>query len=157
MAGKKWLGLAGFLVLCFGAAAIGSQFMPGEWYAQLRKPDWNPPNSVFGPVWTILYAMMAVAGWLVWKERGFDGARAALMLFVGQLALNTAWSWLFFGLERADLAFADIVVLWLAILATIVAFWRINRVAGALLIPYLLWVSFAAALNFTIWRMNVTS
>jgi translocator protein len=144
--------LVGFLVLTFAVAAFGSQFSPGEWYAQLEKPSWNPPNWIFGPVWTILYALMAVAAWLVWH--GGKLVRPALVLYFVQLALNGVWSWLFFGLERPGLAFAEIVVLWLAIAATLAFFWRVRPLAGALLVPYLLWVSFASVLNFTLWRMN---
>lgn len=151
---RDWLGLVAFLALTFGAAAIGSQFMPGEWYARLAKPAWTPPSSVFGPVWTLLYALMAVAGWLVWRERGLAGARVALSLFVLQLALNAAWSWLFFGLQRTGAAMVDIVLLWLAIVATAIAFRQVRRLAAVLLLPYLLWVSFASALNFAIWRLN---
>lgn len=154
MTARQWLGLGGFLLLTFAAAAIGSQFMPGEWYARLAKPSWTPPSWLFGPVWTLLYVLMAVAAWLVWKDRGFAGARVALVLYGVQLALNAAWSWLFFGLQRPGLAFAEILVLWIAILATLIAFWRHRALAGALLVPYLAWVSFATALNLAIWRLN---
>ena len=148
---RAWLGLVVWLAVCFGAAAIGSQFMPGPWYEALAKPSWNPPNWIFGPVWTVLYGMMAVAAWLVWRRHGFAGA---LALFVLQLGLNVVWSWLFFGLESPGLAVVDIAALWLAILATILAFRKLSPPAAALLVPYLMWVSFAAALNFTIWRLN---
>lgn len=154
MTARQWLGLGGFLLLTFAAAAIGSQFMPGEWYARLAKPSWTPPSWLFGPVWTLLYVLMAVAAWLVWKDRGFAGARVALVLYSVQLAFNAAWSWLFFGLQRPGLAFAEILVLWIAILATLIAFWRHRALAGALLVPYLAWVSFATALNLAIWRLN---
>ena len=110
--------------------------------------------AVFAPVWTVLYGLMAVAGWLVWKAGATARTRAALTLFAVQLVLNTAWSWLFFGLERADLALLCIVLLWGAILATTLAFRRVRPLAAALLLPYLVWVSFAAALNFEIWRLN---
>ncbi len=151
---RVWLGLTGWLLLCFAAAAIGSQFTPGTWYEQLDKPPWTPPDGVFGPVWTVLYAMMGVSAWLVWKDAGFAGARGPLRLFGVQLVLNVGWSWVFFGLESPGAALIEIVVLWVAILATLVAFWRRQALAGALLLPYLLWVSFAAALNFEIWRLN---
>lgn len=151
---RSALALVAFLVLCFGAAWIGSQFEPGAWYQELQKPSWNPPAWVFAPVWSLLYLMMAVAGWLVWQERGRKAVRLALALFVLQLALNAAWSWLFFGLNRPDLAFVEIVVLWLAILATAARFWRVRRAAGALLLPYLAWVGFAGVLNWVLWRMN---
>jgi tryptophan-rich sensory protein len=143
-----------FLAACFGAAAFGAQFAPGEWYAGLNKPPWNPPNWIFGPVWTALYLMMAISGWLVWQARGFGGAAGALGCFAVQLLLNAAWSWLFFGLHRPGLAFAEIVVLWAAILATILLFRKIRPLAGALLVPYLLWVSFAAVLNLRLWQLN---
>jgi benzodiazapine receptor len=148
------LGLAGWLVVCFSAAAVGSGFMPGEWYARLNKPVWNPPSWIFGPVWSALYAMMAMAAWLVWRRGGFVAQRRPLMWFLLQLLLNTAWSPLFFGLRNPALAFTEILLLWCAILATLLAFWKVHRVAGALLVPYLAWVSFATFLNFTLWRMN---
>jgi tryptophan-rich sensory protein len=142
------------LCLCFSAASLGAVFMPGEWYAALKKPSWNPPSWVFGPVWSALYAMMAVAAWLVWKRGGFAAQRRPLSMFLVQLALNAAWTPLFFGLHRPGLAFAEIVLLWLAIAATLGVFRRVNQAAAWLLAPYLAWVSFAAALNFEIWRLN---
>jgi len=145
------LALLASLLLAFGAAFLGAQSGPGEWYAGLRKPSWNPPGWVFGPVWTVLYAAMAVAAWRVWKA---GDSRPALALYAVQLALNAAWSWLFFGLHRPGLAFVDIVALWAAILATTLAFFPKDRAAGWLMVPYLAWVSFAAVLNFTLWRMN---
>jgi len=151
---RELLGLAVSLALCFGAAWLGSQFTPGEWYGRLVKPPWTPPNWLFAPVWSVLYAMMAVAAWLVWKQQGFKKACVPLVVFALQLVLNATWSWLFFGLHRPDLAFADIVLLWAAILATLVLFSRRNTAAGALIAPYLAWVTFAAALNFALWRLN---
>jgi len=158
---RSFLALVLFLVICFGTAAFGGQFAPGAWYAALEKPAWNPPAWVFAPVWTLLYAMMAVAGWLVWRGGGsvVGGAGApsrgiALGVYALQLVLNGAWSWLFFGLQRPGLAFAEIVALWLAILATTVLFWRVKPLAGALLVPYLAWVAFAAVLNLALWRLN---
>lgn len=148
------LGLVVSLAICYGAAAVGAQFMPGEWYEGLSKPTWTPPGWLFAPVWTALYGMMAVAAWLVWKRRGEAGVRWALLLFAVQLSLNGMWSWLFFGLESPGIAMVDIVALWVAILGTIIAFRRLSRVAATLLVPYLAWVSFAAALNFAIWRLN---
>jgi translocator protein len=148
------LGLIAWLLLVALAAWFGSQFAPGAWYQALEKPAWTPPSWLFGPVWTVLYAMMGVAAWMVWRERGFSGAPTALGLFLLQLVLNAAWSWLFFGLQRPDLAAAEILILWAAIAATIVASWRVRPLAGWLLVPYLLWVSFAAALNVAIWRLN---
>ena len=148
------LGLAGWLALTFAAAFIGSRFGTGPWYDSIEKPSFNPPSAVFGPVWTILYALMAVAAWLVWRRWGFDGARAALGMYVAQLVLNTAWSWLFFGLHDIGLALVDILALLVAIALTLALFWRKHRLAGALLVPYLCWVAFASVLNFSIWRLN---
>ncbi len=147
------LSLVVWLVVCFGAALLGLRFPPGAWYAGLRKPSWNPPNWIFGPVWTLLYILMAVAAWLVW-ENGGAANTGALALFLVQLILNAVWTWLFFGLHRPGLAAAEIVLLWLAILATTLGFWTVQPLAGLLLVPYLLWVSFAAILNFTVWRLN---
>lgn len=152
--GVRVLALAGWLIACFGAASLGALFMPGEWYASLRKPSWNPPGWIFGPVWTALYTLMAVAAWLVWQQGGFNTHRRALTLFAVQLALNAAWTPLFFGLHWPGVAFAEIVLLWLAIAATLTAFHRINAPAAWLLAPYLAWVSFAAALNLALWRLN---
>lgn len=143
-----------FLLICFAVAGLGSLATTPNipnWYAGLNKPSWNPPNWLFGPVWTLLYAMMAVAGWLVWKRAGWG---TALTCFAVQLALNLAWSFIFFGAHQTGLAFLEIVLLWLAIVATIISFWSVSKTAAGLLIPYLLWVSFAATLNFTIWRLN---
>lgn len=133
---------------------MGSLFMPGDWYAALAKPSWNPPGWLFGPVWSTLYAMMAVAAWLVW-QRGEGGVRRrALGLYLGQLVLNAAWTPLFFGLHLMGIALAEMLLLWVMIAATIVAFHRVHRLAAWLLFPYLAWVSFAAVLNFTLWRLN---
>lgn len=143
--------LAGFLLACFSAAALGALFPPGDWYAQLRKPDWNPPAWVFGPVWTVLYAAMAYAAWRVWRKGGGPGP---LLLFAVQLLLNAAWSPLFFGLESPGLALAEILCLLVAVGATGVAFFRRDRMAGALFVPYFAWVAFASLLNATLWRLN---
>lgn len=148
------LGLAGWTLLSFLPAALGGFFSPGEWYAQLRKPTWNPPGWIFGPVWTALYATMAVAAWLVWRRGGFSAQGKALGLYLVQLFLNALWSPLFFGLRLPGLAFAEIVLLWLAILGTVAIFWKVHRAAGVLLIPYFAWVTFAAVLNFELWRLN---
>ncbi len=133
---------------------MGGLFLPGEWYAALRKPAWNPPSWIFGPVWTALYIAMAVAAWLVWLRGGFRSQRKALSLFLTQLLFNALWSPLFFGLRSPALALANILLLWLAVLGTIVAFWRARPIAGAILVPYLAWVSFATALNFALWNLN---
>lgn len=150
-------GLVVLLLVVYAVAAIGSGFTTPavrEWYPSLIKPSFSPPNWVFGPVWTALYTMMAVAAWLVLRSAEKRQLQVPMVLFGVQLALNLAWSILFFGLRRPDLGMVDIVLLWLAILATTLTFWRIKPIAGALLIPYLLWVSFAAALNFELWRLN---
>ena len=146
--------LAGWLVLCFSATSLGAFFMPGEWYTMLKKPSWNPPAWIFGPVWSSLYTMMAVAAWLVWKRGGFAAQRRPLRLFLVQLALNGAWSPLFFGLHWPGVAFAEILLLWLAIVTTLTAFRPVSRVAAWLLAPYLAWVTFAAVLNFMLYRLN---
>ena len=153
---RHLLGLAGWLVASFIAAAIGAaaSIQAGAFYARLVRPDWAPPANVFGPVWTVLYILMGLAAWLVWREGGFRARRLALSLFLVQLAVNALWSWLFFGWHLGALAFADIVLLWGLLVATLVAFWRVRPVAGALLVPYLLWVSFATALSYSVWQHN---
>jgi tryptophan-rich sensory protein len=149
--------LAGMLGVVFAAAGLGSwltmQGMP-QWYDSLARPAFSPPNWVFGPVWSLLYLMMAIAAWLVWRNPPGQARRTALLLFALQLALNVAWSGLFFGLRSPGLAFVEIVFLWGAILATLLAFWRINVTAGGLLVPYLAWVTFAGVLNFAFWWLN---
>jgi translocator protein len=151
---RPWLGLAGWLIACFGAASLGVLFGPGEWYASLRKPSWNPPNWIFAPVWSLLYVMMAFAAWLVWRRGGFAKQIRPLTLFLIQLILNALWTSLFFGLHSPRLAFVEIVLLWIGIMATLLAFYRVSIVAAGLLVPYLAWVSFAAFLNMTLWRLN---
>lgn len=151
------VGLGCFIAACFLAALTGAWFRPGEWYERLRKPSWRPPNRVFAPVWTILYLMIAVAGWLVWRDAGFANAGLPLAVYALQLILNGAWTPLFFGLHRPDLGFVDIVLVWLSIIATIVLFYPIHVGAALLLVPYLAWVTFAAALNFAVWRLNAVS
>jgi benzodiazapine receptor len=151
---RSGLALVEWLALSFTAAAVGGLFLPGEWYARLQKPVWNPPNWIFGPIWTALYTMIAVAAWVVWKRGGFAVHLIALSLFLLQLLIKTLWSPLFFGLRNPALASGDIVLLWLALLATVVAFWKVHPLAGALLVPYLGWVTFAGMLNFAICRLN---
>ena len=153
---KQLLGLAGWLVVCFAASATGAvaSIQARSFYSQLVQPDWAPPGWVFGPVWTTLYAMMAIAAWLVWRSGGLSRNSVALSLFLVQLAVNALWSWLFFAWHRGALAFADVVLLWCLIVATLLSFWRVRPLAGALLIPYLLWVSFASALNYSVWQLN---
>jgi tryptophan-rich sensory protein len=154
---KNILSLVGWLLVSFAAGWIGSRFMPDAWYASLAKPSWNPPNAIFAPVWSALYVLMGVAAWLVWRRARFSGAGAALSLFGVQLVLNALWSYLFFGLHRPDFAFFDIVALWVVILVVAVLFWREDRLAGGLMVPYLVWVGFAAYLNFALWRLNAGS
>lgn len=148
------LALVVCILICFAAAAIGGIWTSrsvGTWYKEIEKPSWNPPSWVFGPVWTALYLMMGISLWLVWRERA---PALPLGLFAVQLVLNAAWSGLFFGLRLPGAAFAEIVLLWLAIVGTVLTFRPIAPVAAYLLLPYLGWVSFAAVLNFTIWRLN---
>jgi benzodiazapine receptor len=148
------VGLAAFVALCFGVSVLGGRAtLPAivEWYPALRKPSWTPPRWVFGPVWTLLYPMVAVAGWLAWRE---GRARFGSLLYLLQLALNAAWPWLFFAQRRPDLALACVAGLCVAVVATMASFWRVSRGAAILLVPYLVWVGFAAALTYAIWRLN---
>lgn len=150
------IGLVGWLVISFIAAGIGAaaSVQASSFYAELVRPSWAPPSAVFGPVWTILYALMGIAAWLVWRAKGFRAARASLVLFLVQLAVNALWSWLFFGWHLGAPAFADILLLWLLIVTTLALFWRVRLLAGVLLIPYLLWVSFASVLCYSVWQLN---
>ena len=148
--------LAGWVVFTFVFAAIGAfaTSQAGAFYQQLDRPAWAPPAWLFGPAWTVLYALMAVAAWRVYRTASEHSVRPELTLYVAQLALNALWSWLFFAWHNGPLAFAEIIVLWLAIAATIVAFGRRDRVAGLLLLPYIAWVTFAGALCYSIWQRN---
>ncbi|CAN5721529.1 tryptophan-rich sensory protein [soil metagenome] len=151
--------LAGFLLVCFAVAAIGAlATVPAipTWYAGIQKPSFNPPNWIFGPVWSVLYATMAVAAWLVWRATSVatPQRRNALAAFFVQLALNGAWTPIFFHFHQLGWSLAVIAALWLAILVTLLLFWKIRRLAGILLIPYIVWVSFATALNAAIWHLN---
>ena len=150
------IGLVGWLLVAFVAAAVGgfASVGAGEFYRDLVRPSWAPPGWLFGPVWSVLYLLMGVAAWLVWRARGFAGARSGLLMFVLQLAANALWTWLFFVWRQGGLAFAEILVLWLLILVTIGLFWRVSRVAASLLLPYLAWVSFASVLTLATWRLN---
>ena len=150
------LGLLGWLAVAFAAAAVGAiaSANAGDFYAALARPSWAPPAYVFGPVWSVLYALMGLAAWLVWRRRGFAGARPALVLFIAQLVANALWSWLFFAWHSGALAFADVLALWCLLVATVVAFHRVTLLAALLLYPYLAWTTFAAALTYTIWRLN---
>ena len=153
----KLIGLVVFIAICLGAGGLGAIATTAEidgWYKTIEKPSWNPPGYVFGPVWTTLYIMMAIAAWLVWKPAGFQSVKVPLSLFSGQLALNIGWSWVFFNFHQPGWAFGEIVVLWIAIVATTIAFFQSSKTAGWLLVPYVSWVTFAAVLNFAIWRLN---
>jgi benzodiazapine receptor len=150
------LGLIGWLLTCFIAAGVGAIASANaqDFYGQLVQPAWAPPPWLFAPVWTVLYAMMAVAAWLVWRAHGWRGAAPALTLFIMQLAANALWTWLFFAWHMGAASMAEIMVLWLLIAATIGAFWNLHRGAALLLLPYLAWVSFASALTFFMWQLN---
>lgn len=142
---------APFVLLTFVAAIVGGQFIPGAWYAALEKPAYNPPNWIFGPVWGLLYVCIGVSAGLYWQH---SRARLPVALWCIQLALNATWSWIFFGLHQMGWALAEIGFLWLAIAATATLFWRVRRSSGLLLVPYLLWVTFASLLNWELWRLN---
>ena len=150
------IGLIGWLILTFIAAAIGSAASAesGLFYQQITRPEWAPPAWLFAPVWTALYLLMGISAWIVWRVDGFRAARIALSLFIIQLILNAIWTWIFFVWKQGALAFAEILVLWVLILCTAIAFWRVRALAGIFLLPYLAWVSFASVLTFTIWRLN---
>ena len=145
--------LAAWLAASFAAAAVGALAtrQAPAFYAELVRPDWAPPAWLFGPVWTTLYVLMGIAAWRAWRKAGWT---FPIHLFVIQLLFNALWSWLFFAWRMGAAAFAEVVLLWLLIAATLVAFWRVDRLAGALLAPYLAWVSFAAALTWAVWRAN---
>lgn len=152
---NQWLVLAGFILVCLVTGGLGGWATAQsvtDWYPMLVKPSWNPPNWIFSPVWTALYLMMAVAAWLVWRSDG--NIRGAMILFFSQLALNFAWSFLFFGARSPWLGLMDIAMLWLALIITVIAFFQKSAAAGLLMLPYLAWVSFAAILNLAIWRLN---
>ena len=148
---RNALTLAVFIVATFCAPLAGIWSLPGAWYAALVKPAWNPPAWIFGPAWTVLYTLMAVAAWLVWRR---DGWKLPLMLYFLQLVLNAAWTPIFFGAHELGWALIEILALWIAILLTLLSFRRVSTPAAWLLAPYLAWVTFATALNFTLWRLN---
>ena len=153
----QFVGLAGWLFLVFAAAAVGAvaSTEAGSFYAQLIRPRWAPPAWLFGPVWSVLYLLMGIAAWLVWRVHGIYKARAACIVFVAQLITNALWTWLFFAWRQGGLAFAEIILLWSLIVITFISFWRLRaRTAAILLMPYLAWVTFAAVLNFSIWQLN---
>lgn len=151
---SRILALIFWILVSYAAGFFGSQFLPGPWYQDLVKPAWNPPNWIFAPVWSSLYTLMGISAWLVWREGGFGRARKELTFFLVHLVFNALWSYLFFGLQRPALAFAEILVLLAMIVALCVAFARIRPLAGWLMLPYAAWVAFASFLNFTLWRLN---
>jgi translocator protein len=154
---ESWLSLLPFVVVCLAVAGIGALFTNSSvktWYPQLHRPEWTPPNWIFGPVWTTLYLMMAFSAWLIWRGSSWSAARFALLLFAIQLVLNMLWSAVFFGMRRIGPAFAEILLLWMMIIATTVAFYSLSLLAAWLLIPYIAWVGLASYLNFRIWQMN---
>ncbi|SAI69484.1 TspO/MBR family [Bordetella ansorpii] len=153
---KQIFGLTGWLALSFAASALGAiaSVQARSFYGSLDQPGWAPPGSVFGPVWTTLYALMGIAAWLCWRQGGWRAQRKPLTLFVVQLAVNALWSWLFFVWHLGALSVADIVLLWVLIVATLIGFWRAAPLAGVLLLPYLAWVSFAGFLCYSVWQRN---
>jgi len=152
-----WLGGIAWLLVSLAAGGVGALATrhAREFYAGLVKPSWAPPGWLFGPVWSVLYVLMGTAAWLVWRRTGWSGARGALTLFLVQLVVNASWSWIFFAGRRGALALADIVLLLGLIVATMFAFARVHGLAAILLVPYLVWVMFATALTYAIWRGNV--
>lgn len=156
---NNWWVLGGFILVCMGVGGLAGWATSGSidgWYRTITKPDWTPPDWAFGPAWTVLYIAMAVAAWRVWRVGARHPAevKLALVWFWIQLALNFAWSFLFFTAQSPALAFVEIVFFWIAIVVTMFYFWRIDQIAGVLFVPYIAWVSFAGALNFAIWMLN---
>jgi len=153
---RPWLVLIIFIAICLGVGGLGSIFTAQgvrDWYPTLHKPAGTPPGWVFGPVWTTLYVLMAVSAWLIWRQYGWE-ARTALVVFAAQLVLNLAWSGIFFGARLPGVALVEITILWLAILLNVVVFYPLSPLAASLLVPYLLWVTYASYLNFGLWRLN---
>lgn len=153
---KQSIGLFLWLALCYLTSAAGAiaSIQAKSFYAQLNQPSWAPPAWLFGPAWLTLYTLMAIAAWLIWRQGGFAVHKKILTLFIVQLAINALWSWLFFAWHLGFLAFIDIIILWSAILIITIYSFPVSRLAAALLLPYLLWVSFAAALNYSVWQLN---
>ena len=148
---STYLPLGAFIALVFAAASTGALFQPGAWYASLNKPSWTPPDWLFPVAWSVLYLMIAIAGWQVWK---IEGIKAAVVVWGISLALNMAWSWIMFGRQEIGLALVDLVLLWLSIVAFMILAWPVSQTATYLFIPYFFWVSFAGVLNFAVWRLN---
>jgi len=153
---SQLLGLLGWVGVTAVAATVGGIASASDvnFYATLVQPVWAPPAWLFGPAWSSLYALMATSAWLVWRRFGFRDAGPALTLFLVQLAMNALWTWLFFAWRQGGIALAELSVLWVMIVVMVAMFWKLHRIAGALLVPYLCWVSFAGVLNFTLWRLN---
>jgi len=153
---RQAIGLLAWLLLSFAAAAVGglASVQAGTFYLDLTRPAWAPPAWLFGPVWSVLYVLMGVSAWLVWRAKAGTTSRTALMLFCAQLAANALWTWLFFVWHQGGWAFAEVLLLWGMILATIYLFAQVSKLAAVLLFPYLAWVSFASALNFSLWQLN---
>jgi tryptophan-rich sensory protein len=148
---RRYSGLVVFLLLVAIAASTGMLFKPGPFYEALAKPSWTPPDAWFPPVWTVLYILIAIAGWIVWRAQGLG---PALWIWIVQLVLNGLWSWLMFGRKQIDLALIDMAALWIMVLAFIIVAWPVRRSASVLFVPYFLWISYAGALNFALWRLN---
>lgn len=153
---ERIIGLIGWIVICFSVSAIGAaaSLQAKSFYATLAQPEWAPPGGVFGPVWSVLFLMMSFSAWLIWVERYRVNIRLPLIGFLVQLALNALWSWMFFAWHNGAGAFIVIVLLVVMILSCITMFWRISKLASGLLIPYVVWVVFAAALNYGLWQLN---
>ena len=153
---RQVIGLTGWLLISFSAGAVGSidSVESRTFFGQLSRPEWAPPAWLFAPAWTVLYILMGISAWLVWRVRGLRPALSALSLFIIQLAVNALWTWIFFAWKQGAMAFVEILVLWVLILCTIIAFWRIRPLAGVLMVPYLAWVTYASALTFMVWSLN---
>ena len=147
----NFISLVVFFALVGVAAVTGARYMPGPWYKSLAKPSWTPPDWLFPITWTVLYFMIAIAGWLVWQKQGFG---PALAIWLVGLVLNATWSWVMFGRHEIGLALVNVASLWVSVLAFIVAAWPVDTTASYLFMPYLVWVSFATALNAAVWKLN---
>ena len=158
-ASRDVLGLFAFIILCLAVSGIGGVITATSvdtWYQTLEKPPFNPPDWVFAPVWIVLYILMGIAAWRVWRLRALEVTGNALAVFAVQLGFNVAWSFLFFGLQRIDLALVEIVILLCAIIINTIMFWRVDRLAGLLFVPYAAWVTYATILNVSLWLLNET-
>jgi translocator protein len=153
---KQAMGFIFWLVITFIAAGIGTvaSIKAGIFYQQLIRPEWAPPGWLFAPVWTTLYLLMSIDAWMVWRAKGFSTARISLSIYIIQLALNALWTWLFFVWRLGKISFIEIIILWIFILFTLIAFWRVKMINGIILVPYLAWVSFASVLNYVICKLN---